>query len=150
MQHTLYSWSHTKDAFAALFANASPLWIDGEKPSAEEENMHERVYIRGRKGLLIMVGDVQLFHLPPQGGTVDTQFLGSFSYFSTVFPEGFEDQLPFKFSHGVAPSYLSLGVRLSSQVCGEMFGTDMTHFAKNESMLHDVLELANISGILVV
>jgi len=112
--------------------------------------MHERVYIRRRKGLLVMVGDVQLFHLPPQGGTVDTQFLGSFLYFSTVFPEGFEDQLPFKFSNGVASPYLSLGVRLSSQVCGEMFGTDMTHFAKNESMLHDVLELANVSGIVVV
>jgi len=112
--------------------------------------MKERVYVRRRKGLLVMVGDVQLFHLPPQGGTVDTQFLGSFSYFSAVFPEDLEDQIPFKFSHGVASPYRSLGVRFSSQVCGEMFGTDVIDFAKNESMLHDVLELANVSGIVVV
>jgi len=45
MQHTLYFVVPWKDLFAAPFATASPLWVDGEKASTGEEHMKERVYV---------------------------------------------------------------------------------------------------------
>ena len=97
-----------------------------------------------------MVGDLQFFHLSPQGGTVNPQFFRGFFDFSAVFPEGFEDQFLFKFSHGIASSFLAFEVRFPSQVCGETFGTDVAGFAQNKGVLNDILEFTNISRVVVI
>ena len=91
--------------------------------------MEEKVYVRRKKALLVVMEDIQFLHLPPQGGAVNSQFFCGFFDLSAVFPEGFEYQFPFKFSQSMASATFALEVRFLSQVRGKMFGTDMSCFA---------------------
>ena len=91
--------------------------------------MEEKVFVRRKKGLLVVMEDIQFLHLPPQGRSVNSQFFCGFFDLSAVFPEGFAYQFPFKFSQSMASSTSALEVGFLSQVRGKMFGTDMTCFA---------------------
>jgi len=99
---------------------------------------------------LLSRGDLQSFHLPPQGGPMHAQCFSCLVYLAVVFAEGFKDQFVFECIHCPRSLYVRLHRGFFSQICGEILGADAAGLAENKCMLNDILEFTNVSRVVVV
>ena len=90
-------------------------------------------------GHLLWRGDLQFFHLPPQGGAVHAQLFGCLFYLAIVFAKSLKNQFVFEFIHSFRSRYLCLTGAFFPQIRGKMFGADVAGLAQDKGVLDDIL-----------